>query len=115
MGRDGTPNDLVASAVAILRDAGFPVEQIRVLPAEEPGIRAEDEADDTPLDRQALADACCAILADGEPRAAKDLARLVRPQVGVAVNRKDVNSVLSREAKDRVVYDRERFTYRLRK
>jgi hypothetical protein len=101
-------NDDVARALAILRDAGFPVERIRILPATGEG---EAAAERPPIDRSALLNACAAILDDGEPRAAKELARLLRDRFP-GVTRKDVNSILATDGKDRVAYDRATYTYR---
>jgi hypothetical protein len=98
--------DDVAAALAILRDAGFPVERIRILPAS--GASDAEAAPSAPIDRDALLKACRQILDDGEPRAAKELARLLRAQFP----RKDVNSVLSTDGKDVVTYDRTTYTYR---
>ncbi len=110
MADDRDDNDDVEAALAILRDAGFPIGRIRILPADTAGERDGDGAPD----RGALLDACLAVLADGEARSAKDLARLVRDRAPGTVTRKDINSVLSREGKERVTYDRETFAYRLR-
>ena len=110
MADDRDDRDDVEAALAILRDAGFPVERIRILPAAT--AAGEPEGGEAP-DRDALLDASLAILQDGEARAAKDLVRLVRDRVPGAMTRKDVNSVLSREGKDRVTYDRDTHTYRL--
>ena len=107
MAEDGR-NDDVAAALAILRDAGFPVERIRILPA---AADDSDAAAAEPLDRDALLRACRALLDDGEPRAAKVLARLLRAQFP-GLTRKDVNSVLSTDGKDVVTYDRTTYTYR---
>src|SRR3954454_17416150 len=101
--------DDVARALAILREADFPVERIRILPAAA-GSDAEAAAS-APIDRDALLRACREILDDGEPRAAKELARLLRTQFP-GVTRKDVNSVLSTDGKDVVTYDRTTYTYR---
>lgn len=112
---DDREDDDVAAALAILRDAGFPVERVRVLPAVPDGAGAGAEAGaagDGP-DRAALLDACLAILDGGEPWLGKDLAREIGEVGGRKVTRKDVNSVLTREGRDRVAYDRESFTYRL--
>ena len=103
-------HDDVAAALAILRDAGFPVERIRILPATPDGEAAGE--DGPPIDRVALLAACLETLADGEAHAAKDLARLLRGQFP-GLTRKHVNSVLSVEGKGRVAYDRENFTYRV--
>jgi hypothetical protein len=105
-------HDDVAAALAILRDAGFPVERIRILPATPSGTTDQATADDgPPIDRAALLDACLETLADGEGHAAKDLARILRGRFP-GLTRKQVNSVLSIEGKGRVAYDRENFTYR---
>jgi hypothetical protein len=101
--------DDVAAALAILRDAGFPVERIRILPAD--GASDAEAAPGAPIDRDALLKACRQILDDGEPRAAKELARLLRAQFP-GLTRKDVNSVLSTDGKDVVTYDRTTYTYR---
>ena len=108
---DEVRDDAVARALAILRDAGFPVERIRILPAADGG---EDNVStpEAPVDRAALLAACRALLDDGEPRAAKELARLLRDQFP-GLSRKTVNSVLATDGKDLVVYDRETYTYRL--
>jgi hypothetical protein len=108
-------HDDVAAALAILRDAGFPVERIRILPAAAPvgtggGAAAGD--DGPSFDRGALLSACLAILADGEAHAAKDIARDLRASFP-GVSRKQVNSVLSVEGKGDVFYDRVTFTYSL--
>ncbi len=107
--------DDVAAALAILRDAGFPVERIRILPAAPDGDDAGVEAGATGdgPDRAALLDACLAILDSGQSWSGKDLAREIGEVGGRKVSRKDVNSVLTREGQDRVAYDRESFTYRL--
>jgi hypothetical protein len=105
-------HDDVAAALAILRDAGFPVERIRILPAT-PDASEQGSADDgPPIDRAALLTACVELLDDGEAHAAKDLARMLRGRFP-GLTRKQVNSVLSVEGKDRVAYDRENFTYRV--
>ena len=101
----------VARARAILIAAGFPVERIRILPAA-PEVPGGDEGDaEAAIDRPALLAACLAILDDGEPQAAKDLARLLRPRFP-GLSRKAVNSVLSVEGKGQVAYDRATYTYR---
>ena len=100
-------NDDVAAALAILRDAGFPVERIRVLPA------AEGSPEVAPtIDRAALLDACCELLEDDVPRSAKEFALDLR-QTFPGLTRKGVSSVLSREGQGRVVYDRDDYTYTL--
>ena len=107
--------DDVEAALAILRDAGFPVERIRILPAAVPGgaSKGDDAGEEgPPIDRGALLSACLAILRDGEPHAAKDLARDLRAHFP-GVTRKQVNSVLSVEGKGDVFYDRTTFTYSL--
>ncbi len=112
MAEDGG-DDAVAGALAILRDAGFPIERIRILPvggavgaAPAPGASAYERRD--------VFLACCAILEDGESRAAKELARLLQGSMP-GLTRKDVNSALSGDSKDRVFYDRETYTYRLQR
>ena len=107
--------DDVQAALAILRDVGFPVERIRILPAAAPsGSASGGAADDDgpPIDRGALLSACLAIMADGEQHAAKDLARDLRAQFP-NVTRKLVNSVLSVEGKGDIFYDRAAYTYSL--
>jgi hypothetical protein len=107
--------DDVGAALAILRDAGFPVERIRILPATAPegAGKPEGEGEDSPpIDRTALLSACLAILADGGTHAAKDIARDLRASFP-GVTRKLVNSVLAAESRDNVAYDRATFTYRL--
>lgn len=108
-------NDDVAAALAVLREAGFPVERVRVLPAVPAGddAGAEAGAAGEGVDRAALLDACLAILDGGHPWSGKDLAREVDTVNGRKVSRKDVNSVLTREGQDRVAYDRDTHTYRL--
>lgn len=101
--------DDVAAALAILRDAGFPVERIRVLPAAE---RATSAATASEIDRAALLDTCCEVLEDGVPRSAKELALDLR-KTFPGLTRKDVSSVLTHEGQGRVVYDREEYTYSL--
>ena len=106
-------DDDVAAALAILRDAGFPVERIRVLPAATQEADEQAAGDDgPPIDRAGLLEACLETLADGGAHAAKDLARVLRGRFP-GLTRKQVNSVLSIEGKGRVVYDRENFTYRV--
>ena len=104
-------NDDVERALTILRAADFPVERIRILPASPAakGPRTESE-----IDRAALLEASCAALKDGQPRTARDLSDLVQGQFEHEVTKRDVNSVLSNEGKDRVAYDRDTYTYRLR-
>ena len=78
-------DDAVQAALAILRDRGFPVERIRVLPATASGRSGGGEAegeDGPPPDRGALLSACLAIMADGGQHAAKDLARDLRAACG---------------------------------
>jgi hypothetical protein len=105
-------HDDVEEAKRILREAGFPVENIRILPAAPSGTTDQAAADDgPPIDRPALLDACLETLADGEGHAAKDLARILRGRFP-GLTRKQVNSVLSIEGKGRVAYDRENFTYK---
>jgi len=111
---DGQSDD-VRAALAILRDAGFPLERIRILPATLPDDAnkgADTDDDDPPIDRAALLAACLAELADGERHAAKDIARDLRARFP-GVTRKLVNSVLSSESRDNVAYDKATFTYRL--
>ena len=108
------PDD-VRAALAILRDAGFPVERIRILPATiasgaSKGVATGD--DGPPIDRAALLAACLAVLGDGGSHAAKDIARDLRASFP-GVTRKLVNSVLAAESRDNVAYDRATFTYRL--
>lgn len=107
----GGGEDDVAAALAILRDAGFPIERIRIVPATPAGEGAVAD-DGPPLDRNALLSACLAILRDGGSHAAKDLARDLRAQFP-GLTRKHVNSVLSVEGKGDVAYDRTTFMYRL--
>lgn len=105
--------DDVQSALAILRDAGFPVERIRILPATTGGAGSEaTDGDEPTFDRAALLSACLALLADGQQHAAKDLARDLRAQFP-GVTRKQVNSVLSVDGKPDVFYDRATYTYSL--
>ena len=105
--------DDVQTALAILRDAGFPVERIRILPASD-GARSGGEggADEPTFDRGELLSACLALLADGQQHAAKDLARDLRARFP-GITRKQVNSVLSVEGKPDVFYDRATYTYSL--
>ena len=100
-------NDDVAAALAILRDAGFPIERIRILPAS----ASPAEATST-IDRAALLDACCELLEDDVPRSAKEFAIDLR-KTFPGLTRKDVSSVLSREGQGRVIYDRDDYTYTL--
>ncbi len=100
-------NDDVAAALAILRDAGFPVERIRILPASEQPAESVST-----IDRAALLDACCELLEDDVPRSAKEFALDLR-KTFPGLTRKDVSSVLSREGQGRVVYDRDDYTYTL--
>jgi hypothetical protein len=101
--------DYVADALEILRAEEFPVERIRILPAEG-GAPATTTA--SGVDRAALLDACCEVLEDGVPRSAKEFALDLR-KTFPGLTRKDVSSVLSREGQGRVVYDREEYTYTL--
>lgn len=97
----------VNRALAILRDAGFPVERIRIVPA------SAQPADAAPtIDRAALLDACCELLEDDVPRSAKEFALDLR-KTFPGLTRKDVSSVLSREGQGRVIYDRDDYTYTL--
>lgn len=105
-------NDDVQAALAILRDAGFPVERIRILPAATGGTGGGEEEDGAPIDRGALLSACLALLADGQQHAARDLARELRDRFP-GVTRKHVNSVFSVEGKGDVFYDRAAYTYSL--
>ena len=100
-------NDDVAAALAILRDAGFPVERIRIVSAAESPVAAAST-----IDRAALLDACCELLEDDVPRSAKEFALDLR-KTFPGLTRKDVSSVLSREGQGRVVYDRDDYTYTL--
>lgn len=100
-------NDDVTAALAILRDAGFPVERIRILPASEQPAEVVST-----IDRAALLDACCELLEDDVPRSAKEFALDLR-KTFPGLTRKDVSSVLSREGQGRVVYDRDDYTYTL--
>jgi hypothetical protein len=114
---EGGAGDDVAAALAILRDAGFPVERIRILPATSDGstpVAGQERRELAPNERAALLAACRAALDDGQPRAAKELLAAVRGQFSLPLTRKDINSVLAREGKDLVTYDRETYTYRLR-
>ena len=101
--------DYVAEALEILRAEGFPIERIRVLPAEG---SASAVATASGIDRAALLDTCCEVLEDGVPRSAKELALDLR-KTYPGLTRKDVSSVLTREGQGRVVYDREEYTYAL--
>lgn len=103
--------DLVARAREILLAEGFPIERIRILPASGGGDAVPGV---TLYERRTVFLACCALLEDGAPHAAKELARLLQGQLP-GVTRKDVNSALSGDSKDRVAYDRETYTYRLRR
>ena len=96
-------NDDVERALTILRAADFPVERIRILPASPAAKAPRTESE---IDRAALK--------DGQPRTARDLSDLVQGQFEHEVTKRDVNSVLSNEGKDRVAYDRDTYTYRLR-
>jgi hypothetical protein len=100
-------NDDVAAALAILRDAGFPVERIRILSASASPVDAAST-----IDRAALLDACCELLEDDVPRLAKEFAIDLR-KTFLGLTRKDVSSVLSREGQGRVIYDRDDYTYTL--
>ncbi len=100
-------NDDVTAALAILRDAGFPVERIRILPASEQPTEVVST-----IDRAALLDACCELLEDDVPRSAKEFALDLR-KTFPGLTRKDVSSVLSREGQGRVFYDRDDYTYTL--
>ncbi len=100
-------NDDVTAALAILRDAGFPVERICILPTSEQPTEVVST-----IDRAALLDACCELLEDDVPRSAKEFALDLR-KTFPGLTRKDVSSVLSREGQGRVVYDRDDYTYTL--
>ena len=107
---NGTNAD-VESAIAILRDAGFPVERVRILPAAPvSGARQEDEGPD----RDALLKACLEALKDGKPRSARELSDRVQSGFEDEVTKRHINSVLSREGRDLVTYDRETYTYQLK-
>lgn len=106
-------HDDVAAAFAILREAAFPVERIRIMPATPSHASEATDEPEQGADRNALLDACLAILDGGDPWSARDLAREIETINGRKISRKDVNSVLNREGRDRVIYDREAFTYRL--
>ena len=102
MGDDERGVDDVAAALAILRDAGFPVERIRILPANAAGDAPAAGAarrELTPDERTALLTACRATLEDGQPHAARELLAAVRGQFSLPLTRKDINSVLAREGK----------------
>ncbi len=101
-------NDDVAAALAILQQAGFPVERIRILPA------TDDQRNEqaTEIDRQAVLAACCELLADGMPRSAKEFTADLRGTFP-GLTRKVVSSILTHEGKERVSYDREGYTYSL--
>ena len=104
----------VEAAVAILRDAGFPVERVRILPASTvPEKRGKQQDDDEP-DRQALLQACLDALKDGKARTARDLSDVVQSRFSDEITKRQVNSVLSKEGRDLVTYDRETYTYSLR-
>ena len=104
-------NTDVESAIAILRDAGFPVERVRILPAAPASaVKQEDEGPD----RDALLKACLEALKDGKPRSARDLSDLVQSGFEDEVTKRHINSVLSREGRDLVTYDRDTYTYSLR-
>lgn len=105
-------NDDVRAALEILRDADFPVERIRILPAATGGTGGGEEEEGSPIDRSALLSACLALLADGQQHAARDLARDLRDQFP-GVTRKHINSVLSVEGKGDIFYDRAAYTYSL--
>ena len=110
--RDDDRDADVARARAILIAAGFPVERIRILPAAPDTPASDDEGDaEAAIDRPSLLAACLAVLDNGEPQAAKDLARLLRPRFP-GLSRKAVNSVLSVEGKGQVAYDRAIYSYR---
>lgn len=114
---EGGAVDHVAAALAILRDAGFPVEHIRILPADDGADAPTPSAarrDLTSDERAELLAACREALADGQPRSARELLAAVRGQFALPLTRKDINSVLAREGKEHVTYDRETYTYRLR-
>ena len=108
-------NSDVEAAMAILRDAGFPVERVRVLPASSaPGKPGKQQDDDEGPDRQALLQACLDALKDGKARTARDLSDVVQSRFSDEITKRQVNSVLAREGRDLVTYDRETYTYSLR-
>ena len=104
----------VEAAVAILRDAGFPVERVRILPASAAPEKPGKQQDDDGPDRQALLQACLDALKDGKARTARELSDVVQSRFSDEITRRQVNSVLSREGQDLVTYDRETYTYRRR-
>ena len=108
MAEDG--RDYVAEALEILRAEGFPVEQIQIRPAS--GGQAEPDTTASGIDRNDVLAACCEVLEDGVPRSAKEFALDLRATFP-GLTRKDVSSILTREGKGRVVYDREAYTYSL--
>ena len=107
-------NNDVEAAVAILRDAGFPVERVRVLPASSAPGKPGKQQDDEGPDRQALLQACLDALKDGKARTARDLSDVVQSRFSDEITKRQVNSVLTREGRDLVTYDRETYTYSLR-
>ncbi len=104
----------VEAAVAILRDAGFPVERVRILPASSTPEKPGRQQDDDEPDRQALLQACLDALKDGKARTARDLSDVVQSRFSDEITKRQVNSVMAREGRDLVTYDRETYTYSLR-
>lgn len=95
--------DWVAEARTILERAGFPLDRIQILPA---GAAA------SLLDRRLVLEEAMAVMADGQPRKARQIAALINQRGRIRVERRDVNSVLSREGRGLFVYDPTTFTYR---
>ncbi len=104
----------VEAAVAILRDAGFPVERVRILPASAAPEKPGKQQDDDEPDRQALLQACLDALKDGKARTARELSDVVQSRFSDEITKRQVNSVMAREGRDLVTYDRETYTYSLR-
>jgi hypothetical protein len=102
--------DYVSEARRILEEAGFPLDRIEIRPARETAAPAEESN----IDRDKVLTMILEVMADRQPRMAKEIARELAQRGMAGITRRDVNSVLAKEGRGKFIYSNEAYTYTLK-
>lgn len=100
----------VSEARRILEEAGFPLDRIEIHPARETAAPAEESN----IDRDKVLTMILEVMADRQPRMAKEIARELAQRGMAGVTRRDVNSILAKEGRGKFIYNNEAYTYTLK-
>lgn len=107
---DNGNRDYVIEARRILEEAGFPLDRIEIRPARETAAAVEEST----IDRDRVLALTLEVMADRQPRMAKEIARELAQRGIAGITRRDVNSVIAKEGHGKFVYDTEAYTYTLK-